>query len=63
MVKNIITDEAGNGAEIVEIVIGIVCSIGLGAALIAFQQQIKDAITNNTNTMSTLFSNLNSAAL
>lgn len=63
MVKNLVRDEAGNGAEIVEIVIGIVCSIGLGAALIAFQTQIKNAISDNTSTMSQLFSNLNSAAL
>ena len=44
MFKSFFTDEPGNGAETVEIVIGIICSVGLGAALLAFQDTLRTVI-------------------
>ncbi len=62
MFKNFITDEPGNGAETVEIVIGIVCSVGLGAALLSFQGILREAISSTGTSISTLFSNLGKTA-
>ena len=60
MFKNFFVDEPGNGAETVEIVIGIVCSVGLGAALLGFQGILKEQITNTGTSVSSLFSSLGS---
>ena len=61
MFKNFFVDEPGNGAETVEIVIGIVCSVGLGAALLGFQGILRGAISDTGTSVSTLFSNLGSS--
>ena len=58
MFKNFFVDEPGNGAETVEIVIGIVCSVGLGAALLSFQGVLRDAISSTGTSISGLFSSL-----
>lgn len=58
MFKNFFTDEPGNGAETVEIVIGIVCSVGLGAALLSFQGILRDVISDTGTSIGTLFGNL-----
>ncbi len=58
MFKNLFIDEPGNGAETVEIVIGIVCSVGLGAALLSFQGILRDAISSTGTSISNLFANL-----
>ena len=58
MFKNLFADEPGNGAETVEIVIGIVCSVGLGAALLSFQGILRDAISGTGTSISTLFGSL-----
>ena len=46
MFKTFFVDEPGNGAETVEIVIGIICSVGLGAALLGFQDTLRTVIGN-----------------
>ena len=61
-IKNIMADEAGNGAETVEIVIGIICSVGLGAALLGFQGTLRNAINDNGTNVSNLFANLAAGA-
>ncbi len=63
MIKKFFTDEPQNGAETVEIVIGIVCSVGLGAALLSFQGILRDAISSTGTSISTLFSNLGKGAV
>ncbi|MGN0039376.1 MAG: hypothetical protein ACI36Y_09660, partial [Coriobacteriales bacterium] len=45
-------------AETVEIVIGIICSVGLGAALLAFQTKINTTIENTGKAIDTVFKNL-----
>lgn len=60
--KNMLCDEAGNGAETVEIVIGIICSVGLGAALLSFQQILREAIQNNGTFISEVFDSLAAGA-
>lgn len=63
MFKNFFVDEPGNGAETVEIVIGIVCSVGLGAALLSFQGILRDAISSTGTNISTLFGSLGSGSM
>ena len=58
MLKNAICDEAGNGAETVEIVIGIICSVGLGAALLSFQGVLRETISKNGATITDVFDKL-----
>lgn len=62
MFKNYLYDEAGNGAETVEIVIGIICSVGLGAALLSFQDTLREAIANNGDYISKVFDSLANGA-
>lgn len=56
--RQLFVDEAANGAETVEIVIGIVCSVGLGAALLSFQGILRNAISQNGDTISKLFNSM-----
>lgn len=63
MFKNFFIDEPGNGAETVEIVIGIVCSVGLGAALLSFQGILRDAISSTGTGISNLFGSLGQGAV
>ena len=58
MCKNYFIDEPGDGAETVEIVIGIVCSVGLGAALLSFQDILRGAIETTGTNVSNLFANM-----
>lgn len=58
MFQTLFIDEPGNGAETVEIVIGIICSVGLGAALLAFQTKINTTIENTGKAIDTVFQNL-----
>jgi hypothetical protein len=51
-------DDFENGAETVEIVFGIVLAVGLGAALIAFQGVILDALSTAKETVSLTFGKL-----
>ncbi len=60
MFKNFFVDEPGNGAETVEIVIGIVCSVGLGAALLGFQGILRGAISDTGTSVGNLFNSLGS---
>ena len=62
MFKNLFVDEHGNGAETVEIVIGIICSVGLGAALLSFQSILRGAIQDTGSSISTLFGSLAAGA-
>lgn len=62
MLKRYLYDEAGNGAETVEIVIGIICSVGLGAALLSFQDTLREAISNNGDYISKVFDSLANGA-
>lgn len=59
MFKNFFADEPGNGAETVEIVIGIVCSVGLGAALLGFQGILKEQIGQVGTDITGMFGKLN----
>lgn len=60
--KHAFTDQRANGAETVEIVIGIICSVGLGAALLSFQGVLREAIQNNGETITEVFDNLAAGA-
>lgn len=51
-------DEAQNGAETIEIVLGIVLAIGLGAALLLFQDVLRNKITETKDTFNTLFNDM-----
>lgn len=51
-------DDFENGAETVEIVFGIVLAVGLGAALIAFQGVILDALETAKVTVDSTFGKL-----
>lgn len=51
--------EAGNGAITVEYVIIICVIVGLGAALFAFQEQIKKFLDNTATNLQGLFTKLN----
>ena len=62
MCKNYFIDEPGNGAETVEIVIGIICSVGLGAALLSFQGILRDVIGETGTTITNVFHNLANGA-
>lgn len=62
MCKNFFIDEPGNGAETVEIVIGIICSVGLGAALLAFQGVLRGVINDTGTNITTVFKNLSAGA-
>ncbi|MGN0073319.1 MAG: hypothetical protein ACI36W_05955 [Coriobacteriales bacterium] len=66
MFKSFFIDEPGNGAETVEIVIGIICSVGLGAALLSFQNILRGVIgdtgTNITNVFNSLAAGATSSA-
>lgn len=62
MKKYTAIDELKNGAETVEIVIGIICSVGLGAALLSFQQILREAIQNNGTFISEVFDSLSQGA-
>lgn len=62
MCKNFFIDEPGNGAETVEIVIGIICSVGLGAALLAFQGVLRGVISDTGTSITTVFKNLSAGA-
>lgn len=62
MKKYNVVDEVKNGAETVEIVIGIICSVGLGAALLSFQQILREAIQNNGTFISEVFDSLAAGA-
>lgn len=63
MFKNFFVDEPGNGAETVEIVIGIVCSVGLGAALLSFQGVLRDTISSTGQSIGTLFGSLGAGSM
>lgn len=58
IMRNLFVDEVANGAETVEIVIGIICSVGLGAALLTFQDVLRQAITQNGEMVSNLFNTM-----
>ena len=62
MFYNLFVDEPGNGAETVEIVIGIICSVGLGAALLTFQGTLRDVIAKNGSTITSVFNSLAAGA-
>ena len=62
MFKSFFTDEPGNGAETVEIVIGIICSVGLGAALLGFQDTLRTVIGSTGTNINNLFSSLAAGA-
>ncbi len=62
MCKNFFIDEPGNGAETVEIVIGIICSVGLGAALLAFQGVLRGVITSTGENITSVFNSLAAGA-
>ena len=62
MFHKLFVDEPGNGAETVEIVIGIICSVGLGAALLAFQQTLRGVITSTGENITTVFNSLAAGA-
>ena len=62
MFKTFFVDEPGNGAETVEIVIGIICSVGLGAALLGFQDTLRTVIANTGTNINTVFSSLAAGA-
>lgn len=61
--KPFIEDEAQNGAETIEIVLGIVLAIGLGGALLLFQDLLRDKINETKNSFNTLFNNMISQAV
>ncbi len=56
-------DDFENGAETVEIVFGIVLAVGLGAALIAFQGVILEALEVAKDTVSNTFGKLASGTV
>lgn len=51
-------DEAANGAETVEIVIGIVFAVGMGSALLYFQGYLSNMVNEAGNGVANLFNNL-----
>lgn len=51
-------DEAQNGAETIEIVLGIVLAIGLGAALLMFQDLLRNKINDTKDTFNNVFTNM-----
>ena len=53
------TQELGNGAITVEYVIIVMVIVGLGAALFAFQEQIKTFLGDAKEGLSALFDKLN----
>ena len=62
MFKSFFTDEPGNGAETVEIVIGISCSVGRGAALLAFQDTRGGVIGSTGTNITNVFDSLSAGA-
>lgn len=62
MFKSFFTDEPGNGAETVEIVIGIICSVGLGAALLTFQDTLRGVIGSTGTNITNVFDSLSAGA-
>lgn len=51
-------DEAQNGAETIEIVLGIVLAIGLGGALLLFQDVLRDKLNETKDTFNNVFANM-----
>lgn len=54
----IVASEYAGGADTVEYVFGIIVAVGLGAALLIFQGQIRNAITNTGNAITNTFNSL-----
>ena len=57
-----IEDDFYNGAETVEIVFGIVLAVGLGAALILFQDTIVKAFSSAQNSVNATFNSMSKPA-
>lgn len=62
MLSTLFVDEPGNGAETVEIVIGIICSVGLGAALLSFQNVLRGVIGDTGSNITNVFNSLAAGA-
>lgn len=62
MIKQFFIDEPENGAETVEIVIGIICSVGLGAALLGFQDTLRTVIGDTGDSITSVFESLSAGA-
>lgn len=56
------TQELGNGAITVEYVIIVMVIVGLGAALFAFQEQIKTFLTDAQKGLAAMFTKLNAGS-
>lgn len=62
IIQTRLEDDFCNGAETVEIVFGIVLAVGLGAALILFQDTIVKAFSSAQNSVNTTFNSMSKPA-